>query len=993
MKADSISVKHGATLSFCASFDPGPGDAQWRIIQITGLDKYGFPAPGCTVMQPPSSYVNLTATTETWNREEVGYGWPVVATFTVPNNGTWPVGLYAVQVGAGQTVPDWYDPTAVANAFFIVRPTSPTSGTKILFCYPWSTTVAYAGGDPAKFKNLYNSPDPQRSRVVALERPWDSFPYEDSPYVPPNTPPQNAWGSPRKPYHTLYLPFVLAQYFEANGYPGAVDYCTSFDLHNDPTILSGYQLFVSVGHDEYWSKEMRNHVEQFVSGGGNAAFFSANTCWWQVRFENSGTQMVCYKTAIEDPLTTTSPSFVTTNWANTPPTRPENSLTGVSYRRGSAAPPKTAVYLTATYPDPFLAGPNISALNDPIGDATNQIFYTETDALNYTGTLGAFTPTGYDGAPLNFTILAYADLTAGSQSGYATMGYFTDGGTIFTAATTDWAAGLGNGAVSQITDNVLSLLTVPRTGAAASYLSRASVPNSWSVLDSTTVSDGVAIVGVNNAKPGVPATGQLVIARTTGPLQWRDPEAYALTSWQNYSAAPPSNTRAMASDILAKNIIAFGNLTSFLSQRDPNQTNSAVPWTSFQSPALLLPAATCGIAATTDHFAFTLVSGNFGDMHYHPSLAYNANAWVNLGRTPYQPRSLTVLDSKLFMTTGDGKLMVRDTSRIDLVWAQISTASSGIFSLAAYYGRLFALDSSTGTTRLLWRAAVPDNAFREPSQIFYTKFSGNMTIGSLTQSGDFKSTATVNAGTGWTHVVRANNGIIFFYNKSTGAGSVRRYTASGTQTVLHNYPSGSFGAWTHVVYVPPSLSRSGSTGEHIIFYDSTSGVAITGHFNTTSGLFVAEQTYGTFSTGWSQVVCTAFGELFFYNATSGTWATGSLDNAGNFYTDASGSSIPTGYNRSAQVGQTRVILYATSSGAYRVYDCFTSASYLFPGTFGTNELHAPSSNGALLRIGSTGSALAGGVTSATWENLRNYALAGTFGTSFDTITDVGVLPP
>ena len=38
-----------------------------------------------------------------------------------------------------------------------------------------------------------------------------------------------------------------------------------------------YSLYLSVGHDEYWSAGMRDTVEGFVARGGNAAFLSGNT--------------------------------------------------------------------------------------------------------------------------------------------------------------------------------------------------------------------------------------------------------------------------------------------------------------------------------------------------------------------------------------------------------------------------------------------------------------------------------------------------------------------------------------------------------------------------------------------------------------------------------------------------------------------------------------------------------------------------------------------
>lgn len=40
---------------------------------------------------------------------------------------------------------------------------------------------------------------------------------------------------------------------------------------------------------------MRDALEAFVEYGGNVGFFSGNTCFWQVRWEDAGETMVCYK--------------------------------------------------------------------------------------------------------------------------------------------------------------------------------------------------------------------------------------------------------------------------------------------------------------------------------------------------------------------------------------------------------------------------------------------------------------------------------------------------------------------------------------------------------------------------------------------------------------------------------------------------------------------------------------------------------------------------
>ena len=70
-------------------------------------------------------------------------------------------------------------------------------------------------------------------------------------------------------------------------------YATNHDLEQHPDVLDGCRLLLSVGHDEYWTWGMRDTVDAFVAGGGNVAFLSGNTCYWQVRIE--GDVMVGYK--------------------------------------------------------------------------------------------------------------------------------------------------------------------------------------------------------------------------------------------------------------------------------------------------------------------------------------------------------------------------------------------------------------------------------------------------------------------------------------------------------------------------------------------------------------------------------------------------------------------------------------------------------------------------------------------------------------------------
>ena len=105
----------------------------------------------------------------------------------------------------------------------------------------------------------------------------------------------------------------------SNGY--TPQFCTDIDLHADPQLCRSYRLLLSVGHDEYWSEAMRDNVEGYIADGGNAAFFSANLCWWRIHLVDNDTAMVCHRGG---------PRRALDRWLE----RPEDTLAGVSYRHG-----------------------------------------------------------------------------------------------------------------------------------------------------------------------------------------------------------------------------------------------------------------------------------------------------------------------------------------------------------------------------------------------------------------------------------------------------------------------------------------------------------------------------------------------------------------------------------------------------------------------------------------------------------------------------------
>src|SRR5262249_47227669 len=121
--------------------------------------------------------------------------------------------------------------------------------------------------------------------------------------------------SPRQVFAHWDAPFIA--WLESAGY--RIDYCTDLDVHRDGIgLLSRYALVLCVGHDEYYSDPMRKALEAFRDSSGNNALLSGNTCWWRVEFGEADPLLMLGQQTIQ-------------KWS-AGVGRPEDSLTGVSYR-------------------------------------------------------------------------------------------------------------------------------------------------------------------------------------------------------------------------------------------------------------------------------------------------------------------------------------------------------------------------------------------------------------------------------------------------------------------------------------------------------------------------------------------------------------------------------------------------------------------------------------------------------------------------------------
>ncbi|MBR0670174.1 DUF4082 domain-containing protein [Neoroseomonas soli] len=75
------------------------------------------------------------------------------------------------------------------------------------------------------------------------------------------------------------------RWLEMNGYD--VSYIAGVDTARNGAGLLDHKIFLSVGHDEYWSGDQRANVEAARNAGVNLAFLSGNAMYWKTRWEGS----------------------------------------------------------------------------------------------------------------------------------------------------------------------------------------------------------------------------------------------------------------------------------------------------------------------------------------------------------------------------------------------------------------------------------------------------------------------------------------------------------------------------------------------------------------------------------------------------------------------------------------------------------------------------------------------------------------------------------
>ncbi|MHC3473972.1 DUF4082 domain-containing protein, partial [Streptomyces sp. 7R007] len=218
----------------------------------------------------PANYTSKPANCTTKNTGLVDCGnWPVTATWTVPGDAV--SGLYIANLT--QTDGDGLMPYP-----FVVRNDSSTSDIVVQTSdQTWQAYNDYGGQD--LYGGLGPAPD-GRAYEVSYNRPLDI-------------------GGDNGIYGSEYM---MLAWLERNGYD--VSYTSGVDVSsaNGAAQLEKHKVYMSSGHDEYWTQSQYSNVLAARKAGVREAFFSGNEVFWKTRLAPSidGTNtadrtLVCYK--------------------------------------------------------------------------------------------------------------------------------------------------------------------------------------------------------------------------------------------------------------------------------------------------------------------------------------------------------------------------------------------------------------------------------------------------------------------------------------------------------------------------------------------------------------------------------------------------------------------------------------------------------------------------------------------------------------------------
>jgi hypothetical protein len=237
--------------------------------------------------------------------------WDVSGSWKIPADAT--SGIYIAKVIRSDT-------KGASHIAFIVR--DDTSHSDLLFQTSDTTWQAYNDYGGNSLYTGWPGANPGRAYAVSYNRPFHTrAAYDGKPWL-------------------FQAEYPMVRWLEANGYD--VSYFSGVDSDRYGSLIRNHKVFLSVGHDEYWSGGQRTNVEAARDAGVNLAFFSGNEVFWKTRWDSSidGSDtpyrtLISYKeTHANAAIDPADPPVSTGTWRDprfSPPAdggRPESALSG-----------------------------------------------------------------------------------------------------------------------------------------------------------------------------------------------------------------------------------------------------------------------------------------------------------------------------------------------------------------------------------------------------------------------------------------------------------------------------------------------------------------------------------------------------------------------------------------------------------------------------------------------------------------------------------------
>lgn len=394
--ASAIDALPGDTVALHVSTEP---NSMYRVL-VYRLGWYGGIGARQVACLPSCSGAELGATQPMPAPADDGRevaNWPTTDSLAV--DPLWVSGYYLVRV----LLLSGPQEGASATTYVIVNAPKPTS--RMLLQVPVNTWQAYNnwGG-----KSLYPfSSDGKRGRRVSFDRPFD-------------------WHG-RGAQSPLGWELPLVRFIEREGYD--VSYQSDVATDADPSSLLSHRVVVDAGHDEYWSRKMRDGWQAARDKGVNLSFIGANDAYWQVAMEDGGRTVMSYKSA-DDP--NPDAAARTDLFRALQPPRLECELMGVQHQGGPLTWTDGDYVVQAdALGDPWLRGTGLKP-----GDAVQGIVSREVDTIP--GTASRASSCGHE-----LTVFLHRE-NGGDGAGNADAVRYTtaSGASVFAAGSLNFSWGL-----------------------------------------------------------------------------------------------------------------------------------------------------------------------------------------------------------------------------------------------------------------------------------------------------------------------------------------------------------------------------------------------------------------------------------------------------------------------------------------------------------------------------------------------------------------------